>query len=108
MTVGLNEGGRGVQEILAQQLKRIATKYGISVILVNHAVSVYGPNKEKDGRAEVKTALGKFWRSVPDIRILLTRDSMEENKLKATLEKSMRSSTNQCFEFSITEENGIE
>ncbi|WOK96938.1 hypothetical protein Cni_G05646 [Canna indica] len=63
---GKNSQGRLLMISTGILLKKIANEYNISVLVANHMVGGEGGN--------LKPALGESWRSIPHVRLLLSRD----------------------------------
>jgi len=101
--------GRCFQEDLSQSIKKIASQHGVSVILVNNAVSVYerGTRFSEGQCKRVKPAMGKYWLQIPNFRIFLHRDMSFRSIIRAVLEKSTRSGVGNSIDFTI-HEMGIE
>ncbi|XP_048468343.1 DNA repair protein RAD51 homolog 4 [Rhincodon typus] len=91
--------GMSLMMQLARELKTMARELNVAVIVTNSVV------QDPGGRG-VKPALGRTWRYVPNVRVLLQRgtegDDLQPVKRTATILKSSRQPTRRSTEFDIT------
>ncbi|CAN1808578.1 DNA repair protein RAD51 homolog 4 [Linum perenne] len=63
---GSSSQGHGLMASLGVLLKKLAHEYNIAILVTNHMVGGEG--------GSLKPALGESWKSIPHVRLLLSRD----------------------------------
>jgi len=121
--------GRETQEKFVEMLRKLGVDHQLTFIIINHAVPVrhdavkkgHPPDPGRNTPASqirIRSALGKYWAHIPNVRILMSRGSESESgpfgpapkksdTFRATLEKTGHGQPHRYFDFVITEDDII-